>query len=171
MTRVLGVRHAVFAVDPGRTSGLFCGAVELGETIAETLATITMAKAGEVKEEDSIGSGVEIGRAIIRWAMFCEKHAIGAPNRHVVAEDFQLRRRQEGGATGILDSCWVGGAIGGFVDGVEPIEWQQPSDAKTYATDERLKRWGLYGYSLKPASVHKRDAIRHFALKVNTLLG
>lgn len=112
------------------------------------------------------------------------EHSVPLPNIHVAIEDFILRRRQEGGATGNLTSCWVAAAAVAMWhkvivtgkdgrqftqianDQTDAIRWQQPSHAKTLMTDARLKSYGLW----EVGSTHMRDAWRHFGLRVDGLI-
>lgn len=169
-------KHAVLAIDPGGTTGVFAGYVSLHTMLAETLQTLDRAKAVEVKG-DWLQQSRDIANLIWRFVFTANvENAIPMPNIHVVLEDFVLRRRQSGGATGNLTSCWVAaGAVAAFVDmssqvypdSAELISWQQPSDAKR-KTNDRLRSWGLYEHTI--GSEHKRDAVRHFALKVDRIL-
>jgi hypothetical protein len=163
-------KHAVMAVDPGETTGVFVATVELSGTMAETCKTITRRKAAEVKG-DFREQGRLLHEIFLSWTLDCERFGVGAENRHVACEDFVLRRRQEGGATGNLTSIWVMAAFIGATGRVllpdEQLTYQQPSSAMTYAKNERLKSWGLW----EVGSEHKRDAARHWALRVNKLLG
>jgi hypothetical protein len=47
------------------------------------------------------------------------------------------------------------------------VRWQLPSTAMTFATDARLRSWGLWFRG----RVHQRDAARHVAAQLNSLLG
>jgi len=163
--------HAVFAVDPGGTTGVYAGWVELRSTRKETLREgILRSRAEEV-------TGDFVEQAHKLYGMFCKfnfvanENYIPVPQRHVAVEDFVLRRRQEGGATGNLTSCWVAAAFAYSLRGIHDfsgeIDWQQPSSAKTLMTDARLRESGLWIVG----SEHKRDAARHFGLKVDKLVG
>jgi hypothetical protein len=46
------------------------------------------------------------------------------------------------------------------------IEYQSPSEAKSYVTNERMRRWGAW----VKGSEHKRDATRHMVKKVSDIL-
>ena len=158
---------AIMAVDPGGTTGYFTAMAPVGATMKETAKGVQSPVAGQIA-----GKYLDQAEALAQvwgsFAMEAERAGIPADRRFVVIEDFVLRRRQEGGATGNLTSVWVAAAFTAKI--ADEALWQTASGAKTYASDERLKLWGLYGYSLKPAKPHARDAIRHWALRANKLL-
>jgi hypothetical protein len=159
--------HSVLAIDPGGTTGVFGGWVDLKPTMKQTMLTGLLSR----KAEEVTGSWLEQVNKLAAIAMsfhFASKESlIPMQNRHVVCEDFVLRRRQQGGATGNLTSVWVAAGFAAVINEVAMVGWQQPSSAKTFASDDRLRLWGLW----IPGSAHKRDAARHFALKVNLLVG
>lgn len=155
-------RHAVFAVDPGGTSGIAAGYVDLKSTLKETLLGIERRKAVEIEgawkvqahqiaeamEKFQFGANVETGLSLDRI--------------HFVFEDFVLRMPA---TTTNLTSIWVAAAA--VILFGRDVTWQTASDAKSKATNERLKLWGLW----EVGSEHKRDAWRHFALYVDRLMG
>lgn len=176
--------HAVLAIDPGGTTGVAAGYVEIGNTRRETLASLFHRKAVEV-HGNWIVQAAQLD-TIFRNFVFTAnvENSIPLPNIHIAIEDFILRRRQEGGATGNLTSCWVAAAAVGMWHKVivvgkdgrqitqiandqnDSIKWQQPSHAKTLMTNERLKSYGLW----EVGSEHMRDAWRHFGLRVDGLI-
>jgi hypothetical protein len=162
--------HAIFAVDPGGTTGVAAADVEVRPTRKEALATISRAKSIEVGG-DWLEQAHTISAMMWRFAYRANvERSIPLPNIHFAFEDFILRRRQEGGATGNLTSCWVAaGAVAAYAETGAPLDnvaWQQPSSAKSLATDARLKDWGLWVVG----SPHERDAWRHFVLRLDGLL-
>jgi hypothetical protein len=167
--------HAVLAIDPGGTTGVGAGYVDLKGTRRETLENIRNRKAVEV-EGDWLSQSAQLAQIMNRFVFTANvEYSIPLPNIHICIEDFILRRRTQGGATGNLTSCWVAaGAVAIFqtsiglevVEGVMPVTWQQPSHAKTLMTDARLKSYGLW----EVGSAHKRDVWRHFGLRVDKLI-
>lgn len=163
-----GQVHAVFAVDPGGTTGIFAAYAELKPTLKETLEEgLTNRKAAEVTG-DWLYQGREIARLMSRFRFVANVEQQMRMDRiHFVFEDFVLRMPA---TTTNLTSIWVAASAVSFFnkDGIaaHDLVWQQPSHAKTKATDARLKRWGLW----EKGSPHKRDAARHFALRVDKLL-
>lgn len=174
-------RLAILAVDPGRTTGIAAAYVPRRQTLKESLLAATHKKAVEVVGkrpgdeitymEDWLLHSRRIYNIMKRFecAALIENE-IPAYNIHFVFEDFVLRRKREGGATGDLTSIWVmAGAIGRYDEGVVSmlqIHYQQASLAKGKATNERLKLWGLY----EPGSEHRKDAWRHLATLADKLL-
>ena len=160
--------HAVMAVDPGGTTGVYAGWVDLKLTRRDTLTKGKLRERAVEVTGDYLEQAKELGKIFIAFSYACNEANIGVPNRHLAVEDFVLRRRQQGGATGNLTSIWVAAAFASYISGLpnSEVTWQQPSSAKALATDERLRDWGLW---IK-GSPHKRDAARHFALKVDSLI-
>lgn len=173
----------MLAIDPGGTTGVAAGYVELEETRRKTLETMINKKSAEV-------SGNYLSQAaqldtIFRNFVFTAnvENGIPLPNIHIAIENFVLRRSREGGATGDLTSCWVAAAAVAMfhkviavvdekqytqvaADSEGSIHWQMPSDAKHVANNERLKSYGLWVVG----SEHERDAFRHLVLRVDKIL-
>ena len=167
------------AVDPGGTTGVAAGYVTLADTFKDTVKTMEAKRSLEVGG-DWLDQAAELCRLMHRF-VFRANVEVGLPlyNVHITFEDFVLRRRREGGATGNLTSIWVAAAAvgmyhssslipreGDFLVERVPVTWRQASPAKTFATDERLRMWGLW----ESGSAHKRDAWRHWAAHVNGLV-
>ncbi len=174
------LKTAVLAIDPGGTTGVAAGYVDLQPTRRETLATLSNAKSVEV-EGNYLEQAVKLDNIFKNFVYTANvEQSIPLQNIHIAIEDFVLRRRKEGGATGNLTSCWVAAAMTGMWSKIvirmddgkqiteyatksENIHWQQPSEAKTLMTNERLKQYGLWVIG----SEHERDAWRHFGLRVD----
>lgn len=81
----------------------------------------------------------------------------------IALEDFDPRKPLRGGhETPYLAPVRVASKIQMAIDlsmfgSCTGLEWQMPSLAMDTATDERLKRWGLY----PPGKDHPKDATRH----------
>ena len=68
-----------------------------------------------------------------------------------------------------LTSIWIAAPACAYIADAYPdldIRWQMPSGAKTKATNERLRLWGLW----ETGSEHKRDVMRHIALRMDGLV-
>lgn len=163
--------HAVFAVDPGGTTGVYAGWVELKKTRKETLTDGLLRSRAEEVTGDFLEQARMLYAMFVKFNFVANESNIPIPQRHVAVEDFVLRRRVEGGATGNLTSCWVAAAFAYSLQGIHDfsgkIDWQQPSSAIRLMTDARLRDVGLWIVG----STHKRDAARHFGLKVDKLVG
>lgn len=124
-----------------------------------------MHKAAEVTGQ-WLSQGKQLANLINHWLFIATtEHGIQLPNCHVAFEDYT--RRPQASSTN-LDPVWVSAAACAFLDRPDlAIAWQQPSEAKGFATNERLKLWGLWSVG----SEHRRDANRHLALLVNKVLG
>lgn len=159
----------VFVLDPGGSSGLAWGRVRDEGTIAERVADRERHGSLTIRDPDWMTQAREISSL---WADFrADCHRAGLP-AYFVCEDFILTHLGSSDRTGLYP-VWIAAAVVGYRNGMAdayerggfgraaPIEviWQTPSAAKTYATDERLKRWGMWTVGKE----HERDAWRHFA--------
>ena len=173
--------HAFLAIDPGETTGVAACYVNFTfGTKKEVLSNAKKKKSLEVKG-NYLEQGRALGHLMDRFVYVANvENLLSLENVHIVMEDFVLRRRTEGGATGNLTSCWVAAAavmayslhpaqspeeITALM--IPPVEvvWQQPSEAK-FVDNVKLKAYGLY----EVGSEHKRDAWRHVATRVDKLL-
>lgn len=176
--------HAFFSVDPGETTGIGAGLFELHATLK---ATVTKGKRMH-KTAEVYGDYLEQGREIahlmwkFQYTMQVEQ-GIAADRIHFIFEDFVLRRKREGGATGNLTSCWVASAATmayvlptapifdpldktpGRVPDLLPINWQQPSEGYFYR--DRLKEYDLWVVG----SEHERLCNAHICCRVSKVLG
>lgn len=164
--------QAILGIDPGGTTGVAAGYFDLRPTRKETIGTLRNAKSAEV-EGSWLEQGVRLAEIINKFVYTANvENSIPLPNISVAIEDFILRRREAGGATGNLTSVWVAAAMMGAYVRTMPVnynvrfKWQQPSSAKNLATDARLKDWGLW----VKGSAHKRDAWRHIILRLDELI-
>lgn len=162
-----GELHAIMGIDPGGTTGIAACYVNVKSTMKET-----MREAGKKKAVEVEGSYLEQAKQISNIMNAFQytanvEHEIPLYNIHFAIEDFVLRRRTEGGATGNLTSCWVAAGAVALFGSEQNVTWRQASTAKTYATDSRLKLWDLW----EVGSAHMRDAWRHVACEVNEVVG
>jgi hypothetical protein len=161
--------YGAFCLDPGGSSGLAWARVRDEGTVAERIAAIPELKTATVSDPNWMAQARVISQLWFDFRRACHKAGLPA---YFVCEDFILTRFKSSDRTGLYP-VWVAAAIVGYrnglADGYEsggfgpaaPVEtvWQQPGQAKGYATDERLKRWGLW---IKGRE-HERDACRHLA--------
>jgi hypothetical protein len=176
-----GSPWAVFTVDPGGTTGVARGLFNRGHaTAAATLQ--------EAVEGETIAAWVETGPAVDQAWMIAIDFAqwrgkllrdrrVKSANVFLVIEDFQLRQRSvelspvevTAGILTLLQTPKWAPTRPQVTRLPVAIERQSPSDAKSYATNDRLRAWGLYPLG-RGKGDHKRDALRHLALKVNRLM-
>jgi len=160
-------------IDQGGSSGVAWARIRDEGTIAERLA----ASPAEWRGSATLTGHwqVQMRELSELWFDFrrqCRK--AGLPS-FLAMEDFILTRMKSSDRKGLYP-VWVGAAMygyraglaagfesGGFGKAETPeVHWVQPSDHMTYATDERLKRWGLW----VPGREHERDAWRILAFFV-----
>lgn len=162
-----GELHAVMGIDPGGTTGIAACYVRVQATMKETMLEAKKKKAVEV-EGDWLTQAKAIAAIMNAFQYTANvEHEIPITNIHFAIEDFILRRRTEGGATGNLTSCWVAAGAVSIFGSEQMVRWRQASTAKTYAKDDRLKLWDLWSVG----SAHQRDAWRHVACEVNEQVG
>lgn len=146
-------------------------------------------KAAELRAGTTWSADLSVALALAeRWEAFAKNCLKLGIHPELVVEDFQLRQRNvdlmpvnvRSALEGVL---WMAGRVEadlragdafepgavnrrfGGVPGMEfawaPI-YQQPSEAKGYGTDARLRQWGLWERGMP----HARDAWRHFGFRV-----
>jgi len=172
---VIPEAFGVMAVDPGTTSGAAVGLFHPAADIASCLAE------GEWETWEVIGSPAEQA-----WEIMDEFHDLQAkwniagvaiPDMHLVCESFALRLKKAHGAGSdqrMIDPVRVASgmetlALRNLHGDLRPwvrIEYQLPSEAKRYVTNERMRRWGAW----VKGSEHKRDAARHLIKKVSDII-
>lgn len=156
--------HAVMTVDPGGTTGLVGAHVQVRSTMRETCEQGMLVHKGvEVR-----GYWLDQAREVAdSWRSF-QAEAVNRgihPSRiHLVCENYLPDPRRMGSGAVNLDPVWIGAAVCGLLE-FEPV-WQTPAQAKQYATNDRLRQWGLWVVG----SEHMRDANRHLATYVNKLI-
>src|SRR6185503_10672486 len=155
--------HAILAIDPGRTTGLFAGYVTLDVTMVDTMKTLRMRKSAEIKGSDWLDSAHKVSDVMNKFVYVANvEQRMRVGHIHIVFEDFIQRFE-----TAILDSIWVmAGAVTVYTSRefnrsgpIVPVTYQQAGEGKGKATNERLRLWGLW----ETGSEHRRDAARHFA--------
>lgn len=143
----MGEELVLIGLDPGGTTGwalLVIGKDSMLEPELKILNNIALYSFGEFagdehKQVDEIEDMLDL------W-----------PGAAVVREDFILRTQNKNKE--VLSPVRLGFAIDHLLYARNRQAFlQQPSLAKSTATDDRLKSWGLY----RPGSEHARDATRH----------
>lgn len=164
MAKVLKDHVGIFAFDPGGTTGVAWSMMKLRTTMAETL------KAAEVFSQDITGEhdeqAVKLDEMFTATAMAWNvERMLPLDCIYVVSEGFTLRKIGSSAKVGLYP-VWVAAMFQGMVYGRAVVEYQEPAQKK-YATNDRLKRWGLW---VPGQSDHQRDARRHIAIRLNRLL-
>lgn len=170
-------RFGVMAVDQGGSTGIAYGILD--DTHESTLRKLELI---ELKESQTISGhwstqAVTIAENFSRFRVLCGREFPQAIPAYLVMEDFILTRFASSEREGIYPA-WIGGAVHGYRLGMARayekggwgpaaeigVTWQQPSEAMTFATDERLKSWGFWVRGKE----HERDAFRHLAYFVHS---
>lgn len=114
-----------------------------------------------------------IANTLRDWFASWSLDYVAPANHHVVIENWDTMRQKQGRQ---IISAWIAAGLDCLLtEGVngplkpEQITYYNASQAKQYATNERLKLWNLY--DLTTGKPHARDASRHWATKVNELVG
>lgn len=154
---------ALYAVDPGGTSGWARGVFVPQETVVATLKSHNV-EAGECRGP-TLDQAFQLAASIVEFRARCR--ASGIRDFKVLFEGFQLRTQNVDLApVEVIAGTRVVLSVENIF--LTKVNFQTPSQGMTYATNDRLKRWGLY--DVGRGSPHKRDALRHLALGVSRKL-
>jgi hypothetical protein len=172
-------RHAVAAIDPGGTSGVFAAIVTPRGSMKETCQEVFRPE-WETRNEIFLGQlsgdfrtqAAAIANTLRDWFASWTLDYVAPVNHHVVIEDWDTHRQQPGRE---IISAWIAAGVDCLLtEGINPIlkpeqiTYFYATQAKHYATNERLKLWNLY--SLTTGKPHARDASRHWATRVNQII-
>lgn len=159
------MKLAVFAIDPGKTTGLAWGIFERKKSTMLTLGSGVGVGGAQIQGRDSLDSAHQI---VEKWETFGGSVGIqaGSVQSVLLIEDFILRPQKATADRDMLTPVEITGMIRGIlwealgIMGPD-IVFQMPSEAKGFATNERLNRWGM-----PPSLVgrHAKDAWRHIAV-------
>jgi hypothetical protein len=176
-------KHTIFAVDPGLTTGLAWATLEItqNKSISDVLGKARLGT-GNMSDDALIKQVRLIHRLfkeVYQIAVF--KDQIHTENVHFIVESYVHRQSLKAPDTRhariptelayMLIGYRYGQADMYEQQGLGPTapittEFQTAAQAKAFATDQRLKNWGLYQQC---RNRHERDAARHLALKVAKL--
>lgn len=154
---------AVFAIDPGGTTGVCEALIPRRLTVADSMRNARL-RPYEVWAQNPLDQSVHIALNYLNFVFKVqEKHHIPLSRIRLTIESFQLRQRNVQ-----LEPVQIHWALQGLLY-QHDVTWteQTPSQSKTFATNARLHDWGCY----QVGSEHKRDAVRHVALAVVALIG
>lgn len=178
---------ALCVFDPGRATGVAQGAFRSQATEAATLRRALVKRAVRMAVVDGVcwEQGHQLAkiwrdfrfRMVVEWG-------IAEPYVFLVVEDFNLRQMAVDLAPvevfAALRTAQVSKVSAGWTDDVPEGRLVRPSasEAKTHATDARMREWGLWELACvadrrggrKLLGDHARDASRHLALGVNKVL-
>jgi len=174
----------VMGVDPGGTTGIAWGVFDKeAKTVEEAIKGVYVPGWGS-ESGSARAQIVAIGK---RWRRFYHdcvfRLGISPYSVHQVVEDFSLTTHREVSARAGKDpliSARIGWGLWGYRTG-QLHEWerhelgpagpillhfQMPAQAKSFATDARLKTYGVH----KSGKPHQNDAWRHIALYLSTTM-
>lgn len=164
----------LFVIDPGQSTGVAWGRFVESGSVADRIGS-----RHEFGTTTVTGHDVEQARLIFRlWTAFQRRSVHDGLLYEMVIEDFiltRLRSSDRSGLSPVRITSTLTGYRHGMADAYEaagfgpsrvadPI-FQQPSDAFSYATDARLRRWGLWIPGAKQE--HEREALAHLCLRLS----
>lgn len=171
--------RGIFSMDPGGHTGLAWGVFDPTASVEDALKN-GIQKGSHTTEGSEYGQIKEIANLWMDFYRRCVFEGQMDPDDvEFVAEDFVLRPgRHAGGKDGISPVRILWGVEGyrlGRADEFKgrraskvhnpPIILQQPNQASTFATNPRLKTWGVWVRGRE----HERSAWRHIALRLANL--
>jgi hypothetical protein len=167
--------HAIFACDPGLTTGAAWGVFDLRQPTVGACMRRALSK-GNVFSSEVSGEYVEqawrLARKSADWfySMHVERSWIREGEYSFVMESFSPRSM---GVELISMQIIAGvevlmrGAYNATTDEYKRYCVQQTaSEAKGFCSDDMLRDWNMY----KGRSKHERDALRHIARRIDKLL-
>lgn len=169
LQRIMIPEYGIFALDPGLSSAMAWGIVRDEGTVKQRVDRVTPLLSTTIKEINWVSQARQIFRLFSEFEFLCIGRGVPA---YFVCEDFILNRFKSSDRTGLYP-VWVGAAVVGYRTALADCHelegygrakeaetiWQLPSQAKTFATDDRLRDFGLWVKGRE----HERDAMRHFA--------
>lgn len=138
----------VIGIDPGVTTGWAKITVPQDSIFGDAPGEIIDWQSGELTGPETAQAMTfcHIAKRFIYPAIALEDFSIEKPQR---GREFLAPVRVASKIQLCIEISLAGSCCG--------LEWQMPRLAFDTATDDRLKKWGLY----KPGSPHERDATRH----------
>jgi len=165
---------AIFAIDPGGTTGVARAVVDLRQLTVQRAMRRARAKRN-LQTWNVKGSHEEqafaLAQGVVDFLFYThvERSLVEYHNFYIVIEGFRI---QQMGAD--LSPVQVASGLETLLFGAMKDRWgsedfyqkQFASEAKGFCTDKMLDKWGL----LKGKTPHERDALRHLARRVDKLL-
>jgi hypothetical protein len=164
----------LFVIDPGQTTGLAWGRFKEDGSVADRLKSRERFGTATVTGSDM----AQIRTIFRRWTTFQREAYHDGLDHELIIEDFiltRLRSSERSGLSPVRITAALDGYRHGMADAYEaggfgpsrvrtPI-YQQPSDAFSFATDARLRNWGLWIPGA--AREHEREALAHLCLRLS----
>lgn len=164
-TKAAPDRLAVMAFDPGGTTGVAWGVMQVRDTLAATLQGAELASCDLTGEYQQQARKLYDLWTTLNFGWTVERQ-IPADNVHCVSEGFILRKFGSSDKKGLYP-VWISAMFEGLVDGDGvAVRYQEPA-TKSRSTSARMKRWGCWEVGV---SDHRKDAMRHLAFRVNKLI-
>lgn len=168
------MKRGILAIDPGGTTGIAWAEVDIDEGI--------MSREHEGSRTVDGSEYTQIVEICHLWSIFykrcVQEHRMPADQVDIVCEDFSPRPGRGHTDEGIMPVRLIWGIIGyrlgqlheydrgGWGPAYSPdMIMQSASQAATFATDARLKSWGLWIRGRE----HERSAWRHLAFRAKKL--
>lgn len=146
---------SVIAIDPGGTTGWTLMCLEpyaLSDPYEKVLRNLTLHQHGQLTSNDTVEGYNLVTDQLMTLIQIW-------PDSAIVIEDFIIRTNNSRSRE-FLSPVRITEKLD-YALWKHSREWfkQQPSEAKTTASDDRLKRWGMY--QKEGGLVHARDSDRH----------
>ena len=156
-------RIGVFAIDPGGTTGCAWGVFTWKGTVGKTVAEGPLLGSAQVSGSDELQHASEVLALLRQFSALCSR--AGVRRVEVVIEDFVLRPQIATKGREMLSPVRITALLEGLYCGLNEkrLEYtlQGPSEAKGFATNERLAKWGVQTHG---GGRHAKDAWRHIAV-------
>jgi hypothetical protein len=141
----------VLAVDPGGTSGWAQARIDSAEQLKQTLTR------GQLPPS-------EAANLLRNFCLHARRQlALGSTEAYVLVMERFTITAQTGKMSAQYDALELIG-LGRYLAEWSDVEFdvsQAPGDAKSFAHNDALRRWGIW----VPSEEHARDAVRHLVLK------
>ena len=167
---------AIFVIDPGRTSGVTTAVIDMRQLTVQRC--MRRARSKRLLETWHVKGSSEqqawtLSKQVVDFFFYwrIERGLVEESNCKLVVEDFKLRQMDAdlapvevtfGMQTLLRGPQETQGLLS--IDGL--YTKQSASEAKSFCSDEMLKKWRLF----TKKSPHERDALRHLAKRIDRLL-